>query len=467
MNTIKHFFKIILLGGDIAVMYLSVILTLIVRHFDFNALYKVNLEAHFITYSFLFIVWLLVLFFFDFYEIPLLKNKIEFFSNLLFFSVIAFLIGGVYFYFQSSITPKTVLLINIVILVFLLFLWRLVFLYFLKLIRYRGKIIIIGFKPELKEITAKILAKNKFCLVSHLPAGQIDFSLLQQIIKTEKPDLVVLAVDFLKENGLAKSIFTNLPLGLNYIDFKQFYEDLFKKVPIDSIDETWFLENFKNRSHVHRISVRLFDVIFAIFGCVITLLFFPFIALGIKLNSPGPIIYKQKRIGKNNKSFYLYKFRTMKQDAESNGVQWAIKDDSRRTFFGRVLRATHLDEFPQFFNILIGNLSLVGPRPERPEFVERLKARISFYNTRHVIKPGLTGWAQIKYRYAASDMETKEKLKYDLYYLKHKTLLLNFGIILKTISSTFREVLDKVFTKQKNILEKIIRSGKEKRLGLN
>lgn len=162
--------------------------------------------------------------------------------------------------------------------------------------------------------------------------------------------------------------------------------------------------------------------------------FLPFIVLLIKLDSPGPVLFRQQRVGAREKPFTIYKFRTMKADAEKGtGAVWASKDDPRVTKTGEFLRKSRIDEIPQLFNVLGGSMSLVGPRPERPEFVEKLKEIIPYYSSRHFVKPGVTGWAQVSYPYGASVDDAIEKLRYDLYYIKNLTLIFDLMIILETI----------------------------------
>ena len=156
-------------------------------------------------------------------------------------------------------------------------------------------------------------------------------------------------------------------------------------------------------------------------------------ALAIRIDSPGPVLYKQRRVGKGQQEFMIYKFRSMCHDAERDGARWAIEKDPRVTRIGRILRLTHVDEIPQIWNILNGDMSLVGPRPERPEFVEMLEKEIPYYFVRHSVKPGMTGWAQINYRYGASVEDSKNKLECDLYYIKNMSLFLDFKILLRTI----------------------------------
>jgi exopolysaccharide biosynthesis polyprenyl glycosylphosphotransferase len=163
---------------------------------------------------------------------------------------------------------------------------------------------------------------------------------------------------------------------------------------------------------------------------------FPLIALAVMLTSPGPVLFRQQRVGRRGETFTLYKFRTMRQDAEATtGAVWAGKDDPRITTVGKVLRTTRLDEIPQLWNVLIGDMGFVGPRPERPEFVQWLAEEIPYYTLRHIIRPGLTGWAQVRYQYGASLKESETKLQYDLYYIKHMSLSLDLWIIFETLKT--------------------------------
>jgi sugar transferase (PEP-CTERM system associated) len=223
--------------------------------------------------------------------------------------------------------------------------------------------------------------------------------------------------------------------GIDVIDAPSFYEQLAGKVLIENIRPSWFIfsDGFRITS-ARKFIKRIVDLAVAGLVLLITLPLFPLIALAIKLDSPGRILYKQLRVGYGERNFMLYKFRTMCHDAEQKtGAVWSQKDDPRITRLGKFLRVTRLDELPQLYNVLIGNMSFVGPRPERPEFVAELKEIISYYSERHSVKPGLTGWAQIKYSYGASVEDSIEKLRYDLYYIKNLGLFLDCLILLETI----------------------------------
>jgi exopolysaccharide biosynthesis polyprenyl glycosylphosphotransferase len=179
---------------------------------------------------------------------------------------------------------------------------------------------------------------------------------------------------------------------------------------------------------------RIFDIFFSTVAIIFALPLIPLIALIIKIDSSGPIFFRQVRLGVKEKTFVLYKFRTMMLDAENGtGAIWAQKDDPRITTFGRFLRKTRLDEIPQLYNVLKGEMSFIGPRPERPEFVQKLKEIIPYYSERHIVKPGLTGWAQVKYPYGSSVNDAIEKLRYDLFYIKNFSLFLDLLIIIETV----------------------------------
>jgi len=177
----------------------------------------------------------------------------------------------------------------------------------------------------------------------------------------------------------------------------------------------------------------MMDFLAACAGLALTLPLWPFIAAAIKIDSKGPVLFRQARVGRNNRIFQILKFRTMVRDAEKNGAQWAVAKDPRVTRIGRLLRRTRLDELPQLWNVFKGEMSLVGPRPERPEFVSELVEEIPYYAQRHLVPPGLTGWAQVRYRYGASKEDAIRKLQYELYYVRHLSIMFDIEILLRTI----------------------------------
>jgi sugar transferase (PEP-CTERM system associated) len=225
--------------------------------------------------------------------------------------------------------------------------------------------------------------------------------------------------------------------GVQVQDGNDVYESITGKVPIESIRLSWLL--FSPGSYASRLFLiykRFASVVISIFGLLLSLPLIPFIILAIKLSSPGPVLYWQNRVGRDDRVFRCYKFRTMRSDAEADsGPIWAEDDDPRVTRVGRFLRKTRIDEIPQLLNVFKGDMSLVGPRPERPEFVAALNEKIPYYHLRHSVRPGITGWAQILYKYGSSVEDAKEKLRYDLYYIKNRSVGLDLLIVLNTIKT--------------------------------
>jgi exopolysaccharide biosynthesis polyprenyl glycosylphosphotransferase len=249
-----------------------------------------------------------------------------------------------------------------------------------------------------------------------------------------RPHVAVVDSHCLEDYELLSQVTALHIKGVRIRTFVEFYEQMFGKVPISAINEAWFLFD---TGELHRATyLRLkqaVDVIGAILGTIVFIALLPVIAIAIKLDTRGPVFYSQDRVGKDGRTFRLLKFRTMRKDAENDGPQWAKENDNRVTRVGAFLRRARLDELPQFINVLKGDMSLVGPRAERPEFVSTLETKIPFYSRRHLIKPGLTGWAQIKYRYGSSVEHALEKLQYEFYYMKHQSVFLDVAIIIDTL----------------------------------
>lgn len=248
-------------------------------------------------------------------------------------------------------------------------------------------------------------------------------------------DEIVVASELASDAAVGQAVASCLEGRCRVTDQATFVEKLLGEVPAESITAEWFLHaDVQNRSNYEAVS-RLLDLTVAGLGLLLTLPLWPVIALVIRLDSPGPVFFRQVRVGQRGRLFQIGKFRTMCVDAEKDGARWATAHDDRVTRVGRFLRSSRLDELPQLLNILRGEMSLVGPRPERPEFVRHLEQLLPHYRLRHLIKPGLTGWAQIQYGYGGSVAEAHRKLCYDLYYLKHRSLELNVAILIRTFGT--------------------------------
>jgi exopolysaccharide biosynthesis polyprenyl glycosylphosphotransferase len=229
--------------------------------------------------------------------------------------------------------------------------------------------------------------------------------------------------------------------GVNITRMPVAYEEILGRLPINHLESDWLLRSFVDElriSTLYRIQKRILDIFGGIVGVMLYVLLFPWVSLAILIESGRPILYLQPRLGQGGHVFSVVKFRTMVQDAEADGeAHWAREGDPRTTRVGRLLRRMHIDEFPQFWNVLRGQMSLVGPRPERPELVAELEKQIPFYRARLLSKPGITGWAQVNYGKGASVQGSAEKLEYDLYYIKHRSFQLDFWILIRTLGSVF------------------------------
>ena len=261
-----------------------------------------------------------------------------------------------------------------------------------------------------------------------------------KVIKEENVSEIVIAT-YNSENitsKIYKDLITLLERGIPIKEYTQIYEELTQRVPVQFVGKDfykYFPFSRSNQNKLYLFFYRLFDILISIIGTLFSVCFVPFILLGNLLGNRGPLFYVQERVGKNGKVFKIIKYRTMVTNAEKYGAVWAQKNDSRITPFGRFMRNTRIDEMPQFINVLKGEMSLIGPRPERPYFVKELSEVLPFYETRHIIKPGLTGWAQVKTRYGSSVDDSLLKLQHDLYYIKHRSFALDVNILVKTLST--------------------------------
>ncbi len=265
---------------------------------------------------------------------------------------------------------------------------------------------------------------------------------LLDIVEDYRISDVVVAINGEIKGETFQTILDVQESGVEVMRMPIMYEELTQRVPIEHLEADWVIRSFVDQVRVsgaYELFKRLMDIVGGIAGTLIFLLLFPFVSLAIIIETGFPVFYSQPRLGKGAKTFNILKFRTMKQDAEANGEpKVALENDPRVTRVGNFLRRTRLDEMPQFLSVLQGEMSMVGPRAERPELVAEYQRQIPFYRARLLVKPGLTGWAQINYGYVATVKETIVKLEYDLYYIKHRTLSMDFSIVLRTIGTVLR-----------------------------
>jgi sugar transferase (PEP-CTERM system associated) len=326
-------------------------------------------------------------------------------------------------------------------------LWRLAFLGVTTDPYLEDRVLIVGTGTLAQTVARQIRSQHDFAyrVVGFIDdAGPLDRSGVSPVLGGH-PDLARV----IAEHGITRVVIGladrrgHLPIqellhaklaGVCVEDAATTYERLAGKILVDDLKPSWliFSDGFQV-SRLTRFAKRAFDLVFALAGFLLALPVMALTALAVKLESSGPIFYCQERVGENGRLFTLCKFRSMRTDAETGTPIWAKDKDDRVTRVGRFIRLTRLDELPQFWNVLRGDMSFVGPRPERQYFVEQLEAAIPFYAARHAVKPGVTGWAQVKYRYGASVEDALEKLRYDLYYIKHRSLVFDLTILLDTI----------------------------------
>ena len=259
-----------------------------------------------------------------------------------------------------------------------------------------------------------------------------------ELYNTKKFDVLVDFTDkLLRDPKITEKLLQYKLEGLQYYNYLEFYETYENKLPISHLSPQWFLENTGFEIYHNNFNLkakRLLDLLFALLIGIFAAPVIVLAAIIVKLESKGPVFFIQERIGEGNKKFNIVKFRSMTTDAEKDGPQWASKNDNRVTKFGKIMRATRIDELPQLWNVLRGEMSFVGPRPEREYFIQQLEKEIPYYNLRHTVKPGLTGWAQVMYPYGASVEDAYRKLQYDLYYIKHHSIPFDVKVLLKTVT---------------------------------
>jgi len=258
---------------------------------------------------------------------------------------------------------------------------------------------------------------------------------LEKIIREQAPRRIVIALDLGREGLPVEALLRARAQGIRVEEAATLFEKLTGRIPVETISPSTLIysNGFSMQSRFSRATTRLTSAAVALAGLLLTSPLMLLTALIIRMESKGPVFYNQERVGKDGRCFRIHKFRSMRVDAEANGAQWAGEDDPRTTRVGRIIRRLRIDELPQFINILRGEMNLVGPRPERPFFVQLLAGKIPYYDLRHAVPPGVTGWAQVSYPYGATVEDAKNKLEYDLFYVKNASTALDLAILFETV----------------------------------
>jgi exopolysaccharide biosynthesis polyprenyl glycosylphosphotransferase len=392
---------------------------------------------------------------FEMYNLQVASNQFQVIKSIILTTSITVL-----FYlltpFYTPVLPNNRLQIVIFfIAIFIaLFLWRMIYVRFFASNRFSKKVILICDKEQLKELVYalenadphyRVLgfvnsdnANNKS--LGNIKIKNIDINSLEEFVKKNSISEVVVASQ--KTDGITVNLYNQLihllENGYTIREYTQVYENITQRIPVQYVSRDfyrYFPFSRSNQNHFYLSIVRFFEIVFSLTGLLIGVIILPIILIGNLLGNRGKLFYTQERVGKNGKIFNIVKYRTMVKNAELEGAVFAAINDSRVTPFGKIMRRSRMDEIPQFINILKGDMAVIGPRPERPIFVNEIAEVMPFYETRHVIKPGLTGWAQVNYSYGATIDDSLIKLQYDLYYIKHRSIFLDVNIIFKTLST--------------------------------
>ncbi len=424
--------------GDIVFFIASLWLSLFVRTFEVPT--RELFLAHLAPFSLLFIAWVAVFFIAGLYEtrtIILQRRVIS--AALVWAQALNMGIAALFFFFVPvfGIAPKTLLVIYLLVSLILVLLWR-VMLYPKLGLQKSENAIVVGTGQEVSELVHAL--RNALYAPTHIaaviePEGAPVAGAIKNAIAEYSPRFIIADFNNPAVAAAFPELYTYLSRGIHFIDAMTLYEEVFGRVPLSVIDDRWLARNVSRYSHtLYDIFKRVMDIVIAFPALIISLIVYPFVALALKLQDGGAVIIGMPRVGEGDHTFNLYKYRSMSGNDLGMYENGASKLHVTRV--GRFLRVSRLDEVPQLWNVIIGNLSLIGPRPETPGLVELYEKEIPYYQVRHLVRPGLSGWAQLYGQHAHHGVgteETRNKLSYDLYYIKHRSLTLDLTIALKTI----------------------------------
>jgi sugar transferase (PEP-CTERM system associated) len=432
---------------------LAFIVAIIARLGATDASLMLGYEQGFLKVAVVSVAFVICMYYFDLYDSSILSNRREVQTRLVqVVGTACLILAGVYYVYPALELGRGIFVIGILFVAVVLFLWRRLFLAVNSLPRLADRVLLLGdgslAGPLAKEISQRPeLALHIVGRIPEQKEGNGDSSALDRVngiedlsdyVQFHRVNRIIVATSDRNGKLPVEQLLALKSRGVLIQDASEVYEAITGKVPLESLRLGWlvFSPSFSDFRFV-LIYKRLAAVLVSVVGLLLSLPLIPLVALAIKLSSRGPVLYRQKRVGRRGVVFNCYKFRTMRKDAEADtGATWASDNDPRITKVGSFLRSARLDEIPQLWNVLRGDMSLVGPRPERPEFVERFKQEIKYYNVRHTIRPGITGWAQVRYKYANTVEDSREKLRYDLFYVKNLSPgfdLLIFFYTIKTI----------------------------------
>ena len=392
------------------------------------------------------VLTLLLSYYFDLYEPQRISGRWEiYFRLLVVLSVLSFFLAALVYFFPDLDIGPNVLVVGVTVLAIALVIWRWAYEWIVGLSMFRERVYVLGNGERARSVVETLRARRDAGMDVVNVEGGGSFKELRERFAADlrgfrdpksRIDRIIVAMEERRGSMPLRELLDLRLSGVLIEDATSLLERLYGKLPLEGLNPSAliFSDGFNVKAS-QQIVRRLVSITVSFVALIICLPFLPFIILAVRLSSRGPIFFRQTRVGLRGRPFTVYKFRTMRQDAEAAGAVWATKDDPRVTKLGKFMRKTRVDEIPQLWNVLRGEMAFVGPRPERPEFVRWLSNEIPFYELRHIIRPGITGWAQVRFRYGASLEETKQKLEYDLYYVKHLSLGLDLLIMFETIKT--------------------------------
>lgn len=428
--------KFLLFASDVALLYGALFLALFIRYGSDAA--ASQFFNHVFPFSALFIVWLAVFSLSDFYKYTSIATHFGLLKKTLQGIVTAGVLSVILLYLFPKffeLTPKT----NLLLFAATFFVLN----YAVRTGIFRAfsstalRTALVGNSHVIEAISSYLSScpHSGFRVSEYIRNTGTGTIAELESDRFSETDLFVVDGSFLNDESSTDIAYRLTAGGKTVMSASDFYESIFERIPLETLNAEWFLKNISPEKPFYEFLKRAFDLVLSVFLFAALLPLFAIIAVLVKFSSRGPVFFTQERAGFHGIPFTLIKFRTMKADAEKEGPRFAEKNDSRVTAFGKILRFTHLDEIPQLLNIAAGDLSFVGPRPERSVFVESFKKTIPYFEARNTIKPGLTGWAQINYKYSGNEEETRVKLSYDIFYLKNRSLVLDALILFRTIKT--------------------------------
>ena len=381
---------------------------------------------------------------FDLYDTARLNTRGELYFRLLMVpGLLAFVMAGISLFRPDFLLGNGSTPLGLLIVALALFGWRLGYGWLVQLPILVERVYVVGTGERAQRLVQGLRQNPEIGVEIASWTGKLEGAVtreavaahLMDVVKKQKVHRVIVAVPDRRGTTPMKELLELRMQGVKIEEAASWLEKISGKIEVENLYPSWlvFNEGFR-RSAVFVLVRRVLSIIISLIGLLLALPLLPFVALAVRLDSEGPVFYTQTRVGKRGRLFKVVKFRTMRQDAESSsGAQWAADNDPRITRVGRFLRMSRLDEIPQLWCVLKGDMAFVGPRPERPEFIEGLSKEIPYYGVRHMVRPGVTGWAQIKYKYGSTIEDAREKLQYDLYYIKHASIGLDLVIMFMTV----------------------------------